>query len=177
MLAGKVTAIDVEKREITLEDSESKKPVTVLIKNNTILKVFPAEDAQRMARMMAMRNRMMQGGAQGGQMGRPGGQGGGQRPAGGQPGGGNRMGGEGGQQRLSTNVEDMLTRMPDLKLDEIKVGDTIGISSTPTTVSNCFTAIKLISGVEPFLAIPQPAARPEVNHLLLTSWVGRRIRS
>lgn len=165
-IAGKVTAVDVEKGEVTIEDAQTKKATTVLVKSNTVMKVFPPEQAQMMAGLM-MRSRMMQAG-QGGQ-GRPGGQGVTMtRPGGNQPGGqtppvgGNQSSGQtppaGGQpqmMRVGGNMEDMIDRLPNLTLAEIKIGDTIGISSTPTQIPDRYTAIKLLSGVEPFLSIPQ----------------------
>lgn len=172
-IAGKVTAIDVEKGELTIEDSQTKKATTVLVNSNTVMKVFPAEQAQMMARMM-MASRMMQGrpGGQGGTftMNRPGGQGGqtGQTSpaAGNQPtgqtgqtppaGAGNRPAGGQTQMMRAGGMEDMIERLPALTLAEIKVGDTIGISSTLTQgSSDRYTAIKLLSGVEPFLTMPQ----------------------
>jgi hypothetical protein len=49
----------------------------------------------------------------------------------------------------------MLESLPNLTIAELKVGDTIGFSTTPGNVPNRFTAIKLISGIEPFMTIPQ----------------------
>ncbi len=171
-VAGKVTAVDVEKGELTIEDSQTKKSTIVLVNSNTVMKVFPPEQAQMMARMM-MASRMMQGGqgrpgGQGGTftMNRPGGQGGqtgqtppatGNQPSGQTPpaGAGNRPAGGQTQMMRSGGMEDMIERLPALTLAEIKVGDTIGISSTPTQVPDRYTAIKLLSGVEPFLSMPQ----------------------
>lgn len=166
-LAGKVTAIDIEKNEITIEDSQNKKPVVVVIKANTLLKKFPPEQAQMMAAMMSRGG--MQGGGQGNQtftMTRPGsGQGNptaGQNPPANPPNSnGQPTATPGGQPqvfRQRGGGEDMIDNLPNLAIAELKVGDTIGISTTANSTPNRYTAIKLVSGVEPFLNIPQPPA-------------------
>lgn len=173
-LAGKITAIDTAKNEITIEETSNKKPTVIFVNSSSVLKQFPAEMAQGMARMMSGGMGGMQppqGGAggntvivrQGGQEGRPAtpqgqpnpnGQpaagtpnGGGQRPA------GLNRGGRGG------DLDDVLERLPVISIADLKVGDTIGVSSTAGAIPNRFTAIKLVSGVEPFLSIPRAAGR------------------
>lgn len=180
-VAGKITAIDTAKNEITIEDSLNKKPTVIVISSTTQLKQFPAELAQNMARMMGGGGMQpgqgggnqtfvfTQGGGQqgvrpanpqGGQPtsqgqpnanGQPNGQG---QPNGGNPNGGQRQFGmnRGGG---SGNLDDLLERVPTITIAELKVGDTIGVSSTAGNVPNRYNAIKLVSGVEPFLNMPQ----------------------
>lgn len=176
-VAGKITAIDTAKNEITIEDSLNKKPTVIVVSSTTQLKQFPAEMAQNMARMMAMSS-------MGGMQPAPGGQGttfvmgGGQRPAnpqggqpntqgqpaanpnGGTPNGAGNPNGQGQRPFVmnrggSGNLDDLLERVPTITIAELKVGDTIGVSSTAGNVPNRYNAIKLVSGVEPFLNMPQ----------------------
>lgn len=157
--AGTVTAVSVEKGEITLDNIQTKKPVTIVVGKNTILKQFPAEMAQRMAQFQ-----MTQAGAGGGNLMRPptanqqGRQNNPQQtqqgqtpnPAG-QGGGGMRNGAGGG------SLDDMLERFPNISVADLKVGDMVAVSSTRTANLDRVTAIKLLSGVEPFLRMQQTA--------------------
>lgn len=155
---GKVTAIDAEKNEVMVKDSKTEKPITIFVGKARIFKEFPAEMAQRMA--------MMQMAQAGGQMvsGQPGGQGGnrpqqgvdGRRPPEGQPGGT----GPGGGGMRGGSIDDMLERFPNITIADLKIGDSIAVSSSKTTDADRITAIKLLSGIEPFLKVPQrPAGR------------------
>jgi len=147
---GTIKSIDLAKKEIVITDSQTKKDVAIVVGDNSILKKFPTEMADRMAQM--------QGGGQGGF--RPPTQGGaqttpqpnpqqtpqtqGQRPTGmGQGGGGFRASG----------IED--SRFPNIKIEDLKVGEMIGILSTKTTDTSRVKAIKLFSGVEPFIKMAQ----------------------
>ncbi len=90
------------------------------------------------------------------------GQGGaGQKPAGvgpsGAQGGGPRPGGGAG----GGNMADLLERLPTISINELKVGDTIIMSSLPGSDPTQFTAISLVSGIEPLLQMM--AARPQVG--------------
>jgi predicted RNA-binding protein len=157
-VVGTITAIDTAKNEITIKETQGGKTVVVALTGSSVLKKFPAE----MAGMMA--------GGMGGGMMRPGGQGG-QSQAGGQGGnvmmrppqqaggqgqgqGGNRPG---GGMRGGRDLDAILDRMPSISLADLKVGDAIGASSTEGTSADRYTAIKLVAGVEPFLAAAQAA--------------------
>ncbi len=151
--AGTVTSIDVEKNEVTVSDIQTKKPVIIAIGNTSVLKQFPAEMAQRLAMMQAMRS----GGAQppngGGQGNRP--------PQGNTAGEGegrpNGMGQGGGMRGGGGSIDEMLERFPNITVADLKVGDMIAVSSSKTANADKITAIKLLSGVEPFLKTPQMA--------------------
>lgn len=56
------------------------------------------------------------------------------------------------------DVDSMIEKLQSLTLSELKIGDAIAVSSTAGTDANRVTAIKLVAGVEPFLAAPQQAA-------------------
>ncbi len=55
------------------------------------------------------------------------------------------------------NFDEMLERLPNLNISELKIGDAIGISCIIGTTPDKYTAVKLLSGVEPFLKPPQIA--------------------
>lgn len=96
-------------------------------------------------------------------MGRPPGAGGaatGQAPAG-QAGNGTRPGGgqaapggppgPGGGIRGGANIQELLDRLPTISIAELKVGDTIIVSSTKGADPSRLTAISLISGADTLL--------------------------
>jgi hypothetical protein len=101
---------------------------------------------------------MMGGFNRGGGGGAPGGggppQGGGARPQGG-PGGPGGPGGRGG-----FNINDMLERLPTISIADVKVGDTIIVSSTQGVDPTRLTAIALVSGADTLLTMlaPRPQA-------------------
>jgi hypothetical protein len=133
-VAGTVKSVDAEKNEVTISDLKTKKDITIVIKDTSLLKKFPKEDAQRLAGFQAM----MQGG------------GGGVRPPQGQGrGDGTRQGG--GMGRMDIN--DMLNRFPTIKVSDLTVGEMIAVSSPKGTDETRITAIKLLAGVEPFLTM------------------------
>ncbi len=147
-IAGTITAINLEKSEITINSVQTKKDITITVGKNTVTKRFPAEMAQRFAQMQMMQA----GGIQPGQGGmRP--------PQSSQPSGQaqtqgqNRMGQGGGMR--GGNIDDMLERFPNITMADLKVGDMIAASSTKSANSERVTAIKLLSGVEPFLKASQ----------------------
>lgn len=137
-VAGVVTAIDAATGEIKINDMQTKQPLTIVVKQDAVLRKFPAMDQL------------------GGVMMRPGGGGQGAAPAGsgpgagtgapGGPGGGTRAGGGGGM-----NMQDMLERLPTIAIADIKVGDTIIVSSTKGADPARLTAISLVSGADTLL--------------------------
>jgi len=50
-------------------------------------------------------------------------------------------------------MADMLERLPVITINELKVGDTVLMSSLPGADPTRLTAISLVSGVEPLLAM------------------------
>src|SRR5882762_10370890 len=145
MVSGVVTAIDAATGEVKVNDSQTKQPLTIVVKQDAVLRKFPP--AGEMGGMMMGRggpgangtppgqnpstgqggNRPQTGGAQGGPGGRgpgsggPPGTGG---PPGGGGGGGMRMGGGG------MNIQDLIERLPIIAIADVKVGDTIIVSRT-----------------------------------------------
>ena len=162
MVSGVVTAIDTATGEIKVNDSQTKQPLTVVVKQDAVLRRFPA--AGEMGGMMMGRggpgvngasagqnpstgqpgNRPQTAGAQGGPGGRGPGSGG---PPGTGGGGGMRMGGGG------MNIQDLIERLPIIAIADLKVGDTIIVSSTKGADAARLTAISLISGADTLLAM------------------------
>ncbi|HEU4873843.1 MAG TPA: hypothetical protein VFT44_12160 [Pyrinomonadaceae bacterium] len=146
-VGGVVTAIDPATGEIKINELEKKKPLTIVVKNDSVLRKFSGPG----------------GGGPGGPGGAagpgPGGAGGGQpgqvttpRPQGaGGPGGG----GPGGR-----NINDMLERLPTISIADVKVGDTIIVSSTQGVDPTRLTAISLVSGADALLAMLAPRPQP-----------------
>jgi hypothetical protein len=163
-VAGVITAVDVATGELKINDLQTKQPLTIVVKQDAVLRKFPP--ANEMGGMMMM-GRGGGGGAAPGQT-PPGGQAAskpppnegqraGQGPGGGGPGGGMRMGGGG------MNMQDMLERLPTISIADVKVGDTIIVSSTKGADPSRLTAISLISGADTLLnmlAARQPQGGP-----------------
>jgi len=157
-VGGVVTAVDAATGEIKINDLEKKHPFTIVIKHDAVLRRFPSE-------MGAM-------GGLGRGPGGPGGgappAGGGQQAAGGAParpqGGGPGAGGPGGG-RPGFNINDMLERLPTIAIADVKVGDTIIVSSTQGVDPTRLTAISLVAGADTLLAMlaPRPAAGQAPN--------------
>jgi hypothetical protein len=160
-VGGVVTAVDAATGEIKINDLEKKKPLTIVVKQDAVLRRFPAEM-----------------GAMGGFGRGPGGPGaggqGGAAPAGaqaqgqGQPAGAARPQGPGGGPggpRGGFNINEMLERLPTISIADVKVGDTIIVSSTQGVDPTRLTAISLVAGADTLLAMlaPRPQAGQTPN--------------
>jgi hypothetical protein len=155
--AGTVTAIDAANGQVKINDLK-KKPITVLIKPDSVIRRLPEN-------MQAMLGNMGGGGGAGGPggagQGRGQGQGaqgtGGQGAGSGQgqrPGGAGAGGPQGGGQRFGNrSMADMLDGLPTITINDLKVGDTVLMSSLPGADPTQLTAISLVSGAEPLLAM------------------------
>lgn len=151
-VGGTIKAIDQAKKEITITNIQTKKDMTVVVGDNSVLKQFPAEMAQRLA-MMQSGGGMQPGGGQGGMRPPRASAPGGEPNAAGQA--ENRQPGQGGGMRGGSSIDDMLDRFPSIAITDLKVGDMIALSSTNGANTDRVTAIKLLSGVEPFLKTAQ----------------------
>jgi hypothetical protein len=154
-VAGLITAIDPATGEVKINDLQTKQPLTIVVKQDAVLRKFPSASEMGGGMMMV----------------RPGGGGGGGQAAGGGAGPGVGQGGGGGGRGGGPNMQDMLERLPTITLADVKVGDTIIVSSTKGADPTRLTAISLISGAETLLnmlaarqqqaggpATPNPAA-------------------
>jgi hypothetical protein len=154
-VAGVVTAVDPATGEIKINDLEKKTPLTIIVKQDAVLRRFPP--ASEMGAMM--------GGIRPG-AGGPGGAGaqtppqsGGQgQPAARAQGGGGPGGG--GPGRGGFNINDMLERLPTISLADVKAGDTIIVSSTQGVDPTRLTAISLVSGADTLLTMLAPRPQP-----------------
>ena len=159
-VGGVVTAIDAATGEIKINELEKKTPLTIVIKQDAVLRRFPADFAG------------LRGGGGPGGPGGPGGQGG-TAPAGGattqpapgaqrsQGGGGPGGGGPGGPRPGGGfNINDMLERLPTISVADVKVGDTIIVSSTQGVDPTRLTAISLVAGADTLLAMLAPRPQP-----------------
>lgn len=145
-VAGTVSAINAKTGEITIEDLQSKQPLTIVIKQDAVLRKFPPPGEMGAVFMRpggggpggppgGGQARVQREGA--GRQGPPGGPGG--------PGGGIRMGGGG------FNIQEVLERLPTISVAEVQNGDTIIVSSTKGADPSRLTAITLVSGAETLL--------------------------
>lgn len=168
--SGTIKSINAETGEVTISDLITKKDVTVKVMQTSILKQFPAEMANRLVQFQIMAA-MGQGGMRpptGGQT--PGqtpnqtpaqtqGQTQGsqqnpqvqQRPQGGGTGTGQGMGGG-----MRGNFDD--SRLPPIQFADLKVGEIIGVLSTKPNDPAKVRAIKLFTGVKPFIDAAQAQA-------------------
>ncbi len=159
-VGGVVTAIDANTHEIKINELEKKTPLTIVIKQDAVLRRFPAEFGTGFrpgggAPGAAQGSGAPAGGGQAAQGN------GAQRPQGaGGPGG---PGGPGG--RPGFNINDMLERLPTISIADVKVGDTIIVSSTQGVDPTRLTAISLVAGADTLLAMlaPRPQAGQAPN--------------
>lgn len=159
-VGGVVSAVDPATGQIQIKELEKKTSLTIVIKQDAVLRRFPTEmgamggfgrpggggDAAPAAG----------GGGSGGSQAQPGAQP--QRPQGAGGPGGPRPGG-------GFNINEMLERLPTISIADVKVGDTIIVSSTQGADPSRLTAISLISGADTLLAMlaPRPAAGQAPN--------------
>lgn len=155
-LVGTVTAVDAATNEIKIT-TQDKRPLTIVVNQDSNLRRLPPMMAQMLAARAA-------GGGAGGGQGR-----GGARPpqAGGEPGAGGG-GGTGGRRMMGGgggfDPQDMLERMPQLTLAELKAGDMIVVSSTSGADPTRMTAIALIAGMDAVInALASRPATPNIG--------------
>ncbi len=165
-MAGTVDSVDAATGEVRITNLQTKKPVVVRTNQNTLLRRLDPMVATMLAR------RLRPASSSGGGAASPGG---GNRPEGasqGPPGGGEGRfrggfgGGPGGPGGAANgDLQQVLERMPQLSLAELKKGDAVIVSSSKSP-GDSVTAFAFIAGVEPFLAAA-PRTAGEVN---LGSW-------
>jgi hypothetical protein len=175
-IAGTVDSADPATGEVHITNLQTKKPVVVRTNQNTLLRRLDPQIAAMLARRLRP-----DAAAAGG----PGGAGaaGGSKPDGAAapPGGPGEAGAQaGGQGRLrgfggpgggaggagSGDLQQILERMPQLSLSELKKGDAVIVSSAKVPGNAPVTAFSFVAGVEPFLAAA-PRTGGQVN---LGSW-------
>jgi hypothetical protein len=145
---GIVTAIDMATSQVKINDLQTKKSVTIILKPESVLRRFAAGG--------------MFGGGSGGPGAAPGAQGQGQgqtqpRP----PGAGGPGGPQGGGMRGGMNMADLLERLPIISINDLKVGDTIIMSGLQGSDPTQLTAVSLVTGAETLFTMM--AARPQTG--------------
>ena len=167
-VGGVVTAVDPATGEVKINDLEKKTPLTIIVKQDAVLRRFPAE----MGAMGGLGRGPGGPGGAGGAAPAAGGaqapQGAQQRPQGaGAPGTtGPGAGGPGGPRPGGGfNINEMLERLPTISIADVKVGDTIIVSSTQGVDPTRLTAISLVAGADRLLAMlaPRPQAGQAPN--------------
>jgi hypothetical protein len=139
-----IKSIDAATGQILATDLVTKKPVTVLIKADTTMKKLD----EATATMMARRLNPTAGGGRGPGTGAPGG------------GGGRGPGGAGGGGR-AMDMSKVLEQQPAIQLSELKAGDPVVVTGSPTSDMTKLSAMTLVAGVEPILrAAPQNGPDP-----------------
>ncbi len=159
-VGGVVTAVDPATGEIKVNELDKKTPLTIIIKQDAVLRSFPSDPSA----MMGM-GRGPGGGApgtapSGGQSAQSGQAQPGARPQVGGPGGPSGPGGGPGGGRGGFNINDMLERLPVISVADVKVGDTIIVSSTQGVDPTRLTAISLVAGADRLLAMLAPRPQP-----------------
>lgn len=151
MAGGAVTAVDAATGEVKITDLQTKQPLTIVVKKDSLVRRFPAE----MGMMMMGGGQRPAGGAAPGAGGPP--AGGGQ--AGGPNGG---PGGGGGGGRMGGNIQEMIERLPTITVADLKPGETIIVSSTQGADPTRLTAITVVAGADAILNMMQARqqARP-----------------
>jgi Domain of unknown function (DUF5666) len=158
-LAGTIATINAAGGTLTLKDLAMKKMMTVAVTANSDLRKLPPEMAARFAARAKGASAGSSAGANSG----------GQAPAqsAGAAGGEPRQGGMGGGRSAGGDLSQMLARLPNATLADLKVGDAVmvvGSESEPG--SNKVTAVTMLSGVEPILAAT-PSGTPAMT---LSPW-------
>jgi hypothetical protein len=129
--AGAITAINAETHEVTVKDLANNKPLTIRFTADSQMKKMPD---------MA------------GMMGGMGGMGRGASSAGGAPPAGMARGGMPGRGPMGgMDINAMLERMPQTKLEELKPGEMIVVSSTKGAKNDQVTAIMMLANADMLL--------------------------
>jgi hypothetical protein len=136
--AGTITLVNPETKEITVKDLANNKPLVIRIAADSQIKKMPD-----------MGGMMMGGMGRGGMA--PGGASGGGPPAAAAPAGMMGRGGMPGGGRGGMDINAMLERMPLSKVEDLKVGETIVVSSTKGAKSNEVTAIMMLANADSIL--------------------------
>lgn len=171
-IAGTVDSVDPASGEVRITNLQTKKPVTVRVNPSTLLRRLDPQVAAMLARRLRPQASSGAGvNAPGGGAGygnrapgAPGaagaGEAGSQRGFGGPGGGAGRLGAGDG------DLQQILERMPQLSLADLKTGDAVIVSSSKSPSDSAITAFAFVAGVEPFLAAA-PRTAGQVN---LGSW-------
>ncbi len=153
--AGVIATLNASSETLTLKDLATKKMVTVKVTENSSVRTLPP----RAAAMFAARAK---GGSAAGGAGS-----GGTAPAASHAEGSGTHGEGGGGRSAGMDLSQLVSRLPNETLADLKVGDAVMIvASQPDPASSTVTAVTLLSGVEPILAAT-PSGAPSMT---LSPW-------
>ena len=139
-IAGRITSLDAAGSAIVVADLATKKPVTVKISSDSQLKKLPPFLAER----LSVRLKGTPDAAAGAARQSPGG-----APAGPRGGGMGSGAGPGGPQ--GADLQQMLSRVPDIQLSDLQKGEAVMLVATEGSMGAAPKAITLLSGVETIL--------------------------
>jgi hypothetical protein len=129
MVGGPLKAVDAAAGELTIDDLEDARPVTVTVTKDSMLRRVPAD----LVALIAQRKAQDEARA-------------------GQPQGGPRT----PEGQANADIQELIERLPQLPLSELKVGETIVVSSTagpdPSRVTGIIVAAGLDSLLKPMKA-------------------------
>jgi hypothetical protein len=134
-IAGTITSIDAANNAITVKDILAKKSVVVKFNADSQLRKLAPPMAQRLAFFLKASAQPGQGGA----------------PGAGQPAGGGAPAGAGARPAGGADFQQILSRIPSVKLEELQKEDAVMIVAMPGASGNEVTAVTLLGGVEPIL--------------------------
>jgi len=167
-IAATVSAVDPAGGSVKVTDLLTKKALLVRVNGDSTLRKLP----EQVARGIAMRLSGAAGGATppgasgaagSSSRGAPGATGG-SNSSGGPPGAGAQSGA--GGPRRSGDLQQMIEHMPPIKLEDLKPGDAVIVSSTAGADPGQVTAITLLAGVEAILSATPASQRSA----MLGSW-------
>jgi len=145
-IAGTVISTDLATNSISVMDAITKKPVRVNVSADSQFRKLPPEMAQRVA--MRLKQEAPDSAPANGS---PAGANGAENPSSGQ-GASLGTGAPARRNAGAPDLQQMVSRAPTARLQELQKGDAVFIVSTEGATSGSVTAITLLSGVEPILA-------------------------
>jgi hypothetical protein len=145
-IAATINSVDAAKGELSVTDLATKKPMTIVVPADAVMKKLPEMLAAGLARRY-------QGGGRGSPEGRSS-DGGGRGPE-----GSAGRGGRGG------DIGAMIDRLPAIALADLKPKDAIMVSTTSGSDPSRVSAITLLAGVEPVLT-----AAPSATRDIMSGW-------
>jgi hypothetical protein len=157
-LAATISSVDPAANTMKVTDLLTKKPLLIHVNANSLMRKLPEGIAHTIAARAS--------GAAGGPPAAPP-AGGATAAPGGQGPGGAAGGPPSGARAGRGNLQQMLEHMPPLKVEDLKPGDAIIVTSTEGSDPGQVTAITLIAGVEPILSAA-PSANQRAS--MLGSW-------
>jgi hypothetical protein len=140
-IPAQIKSLDAGTMEVSATNPATKKPVTITVKNFTVMKRLDDNVALMLARRL---NPTFQ--AAGGR----GGQGGGRGPEGGAPAAG-AAGGRGGRGGAGMDPARIIEQQPTIQIADLKPGEPLIITGITSADGLKITAISLTAGVDPIL--------------------------